>query len=369
MKNSLIQRLSFLIVILMIGACSTGPNPSPVQGKPSGPEPVYDETSFLHEDLSSYNGDFQWGNANIYFVITDRFYNGNPSNDRSYGRVPVDIGGKNIGTFHGGDLAGLTQKLNENYFSDLGVTALWITAPYEQIHGWVGGADSGSFAHYGYHGYYALDFSNIDANMGTFDEFGTFVDTAHAQGIRVILDVVMNHVGYNTITDMNRFDFGSTTLPEDWLPEAGQWHSHHSNIDYNDAEAWSRWWGKDWVRAGIAGYDRGGRDDLTKTLHSLPDLKTESSRAVPLPQFLKNKSTYQGARGVEKSVKDWLIGWLTSWVREYGIDGFRADTARHVGQDVWAELKSEAQSALEEWRAANPDKPGADWDEAFLDCS
>jgi alpha-amylase len=367
MQNSLFRGLSLGIIAILISSCGSGPKPAPTSQEPAPPAEarVYDETSFIQEGLGPYDGDFTWGNANVYFVITDRFYNGNPANDRSYGRVPVDAGGKNIGTFHGGDLAGLTKKLQEDYFNDLGVTALWITAPYEQVHGWVGGADSGSFAHYAYHGYYAQDFSNIDANMGTFAEFETFVDTAHAKGIRVIMDVVMNHSGYNTITDMNRFGFGATTLPEDWLPEPGKWHSHHSFIDYNDAEAWSTWWGKDWIRAGIADYSRGGRDDLTKNLHSLPDFKTESTKPVALPVFLQNKETYRGERGVEKPVADWLIGWLTTWVREYGIDGFRADTARHVGQEVWAKLKVEAQAALEDWRAANPNKPGADWDEPF----
>jgi uncharacterized repeat protein (TIGR01451 family) len=83
--------------------------------------------------------DFHWDNATVYFVIVDRFFDGNPANNNSYGRPTVDASGSNIGTFHGGDIAGLTQKLNDGFFSDLGVNAIWITAPYEQIHGFVGG--------------------------------------------------------------------------------------------------------------------------------------------------------------------------------------------------------------------------------------
>ena len=106
---------------------------------------------------------FSWHNATVYFVLTDRFENGNPANDHSYGRRSDGL--QEIGTFHGGDLAGLTQKLD--YLQQLGVNALWISSPLEQIHGWVGGGTKGDFPHYAYHGYYALDWTRLDANIGT----------------------------------------------------------------------------------------------------------------------------------------------------------------------------------------------------------
>lgn len=93
---------------------------------------------------------FDWHNATVYFVLTDRFENGDPSNDQSYGRHKDGMA--EIGTFHGGDLRGLTNKLD--YLQQLGVNALWISAPFEQIHGWVGGGTKGDFPHYAYHGYY-----------------------------------------------------------------------------------------------------------------------------------------------------------------------------------------------------------------------
>lgn len=108
----------------------------------------------LLEEVKPATADtFSWDNATVYFVMTDRFYNGNPDNDHSYGRR--DDGEQEIGTFHGGDLAGLTQKLD--YLSELGVNAVWITSPLEQIHGWVGGGSNGDFPHYAYHGYYHQD--------------------------------------------------------------------------------------------------------------------------------------------------------------------------------------------------------------------
>src|SRR5579871_6423297 len=78
-------------------------------------------------------------NPIVYFVVTDRFLDGNPANDHSYGRRREARPEDDIGTFHGGDLAGLTAKVREGWFRDLGVNAIWITAPYEQIHGWVVG--------------------------------------------------------------------------------------------------------------------------------------------------------------------------------------------------------------------------------------
>ncbi|MCX4194672.1 alpha-amylase family glycosyl hydrolase [Methylobacterium organophilum] len=121
-----------------------------------------------------------WRNAIVYFVLTDRFANGDPDNDRSYGRAPD--GAEEIGTFHGGDLKGLTERLD--HIASLGVDALWISAPYEQIHGWVGGGERGDFRHYGYHGYYALDFTQLDANMGSEDDLRALISAQRLPGCR-----------------------------------------------------------------------------------------------------------------------------------------------------------------------------------------
>ena len=117
--------------------------------------------------------DFTWDNASVYFLLTDRFYNGKTSNDHSYGRA-TDANGNALsgwntspGTFHGGDFVGITKKINEGYFDNLGVNAIWISAPYEQIHGYVTPGEGQDFAHYSYHGYYVLDYTEPDANFGT----------------------------------------------------------------------------------------------------------------------------------------------------------------------------------------------------------
>ncbi len=157
---------------------------------------------------------FTWDNATVYFTMTDRFLNGNSSNDQSYGRGKDGNGNPYtfdaVGGWHGGDFAGLTQKVNSGYFDSIGVNAIWITAPYEQIHGWVAGSN-GEFQHYAYHGYYALDWTETDANLGTAAELHTFMEAAHARKIRVLFDIVLNHTGYNTARDMEEFGFGCIT--------------------------------------------------------------------------------------------------------------------------------------------------------------
>jgi len=112
-------------------------------------------------------------NPIVYFVVTDRFLDGDAANDDSYGRKREPDPKNDVGTFHGGDLKGLTTKLKEGWFKQLGVNAIWITAPYEQIHGWVVGGNK-EFKHYAYHGYYALDYTLLDKAMGTPDDLRTF---------------------------------------------------------------------------------------------------------------------------------------------------------------------------------------------------
>lgn len=287
-------------------------------------------------------------NPIVYFVITDRFANGDPSNDGAYGRQREP--GNDAGTFHGGDLKGLKQKLDEGWFRALGVNAIWITAPYEQIRGWTQGGQT-AFKHYGYHGYYALDYTVLDQAMGTPDELRALVDTAHAQGIRILFDVVMNHPGYLDLATAREL------LPEVLWPgsEQATLKNYHSFFDYNSFE-FGRWWGRDWVRAGLPGYTDPGRDDLTMQLAHLPDFRTENPQPVRLPELLRRKQDTRAVDLPGTPVRGYLVRWLTDWVREYGIDGFRADTVKHVEPEAWAELKREATAALADWKARHPGK-------------
>ncbi|WP_288076104.1 alpha-amylase family glycosyl hydrolase, partial [Marinobacter sp.] len=323
------------------------------------------EGLLLLEAVDAPEQSFTWAGATVYFTVTDRFANGRTDNDLNYGRKPDGM--DEIGTFHGGDFAGLTQKLD--YLKDLGVNAVWVTPPFEQIHGWVGGGDQGDFQHYGYHGYYALDFTRPDANFGTREEFRTLVEEAHARGIRVVMDVVMNHPGYATLQDMQTFNVGGLRegfekhLPEqwgDWRPESWEnFHAYHALIDY-DHPGWANWWGKDWVRAGIGDYDtppKASLDPVRGSLAFLPDFKTESDKAVDLPIFLQDKENTRATQLEDATARDYLVTWLTDWVREFGVDGFRVDTAKHVEPEAWKQLKTKAQDALDTYRANNPGQP------------
>ena len=320
------------------------------------------QSLFCAADLFSQQS-FTWKNATVYFLLTDRFLDGDVANNYPYGRIADPVGG-----FQGGDLKGLTQKISEGYFDSLGVDAIWFTAPYEQIHGAVPGYWNGypNDFHYGYHGYYALDFTEMDANMGTVADMQAFVDTAHAHGIRVIMDIVLNHVGYETMADVAEFNLGNLGNP--WDP---------NNVPNANDPNWCNWWtdtlGNAWIRKGTTTTDycadACGGGDLTLCLAGLPDIRTELATEVGLPKILLTKwsaaktaletaelDTFFQQSGLPRTPANYIVKWLTDWVRAYGIDGFRIDTYKHVERSVWGTLKTQAQIAFDDWKAAHPDK-------------
>ncbi|MGD1883224.1 MAG: alpha-amylase family glycosyl hydrolase [Paracoccaceae bacterium] len=160
-----------------------------------------------------------WNEEIVYFVIPDRFADARPNTHKIDASKP--------GHFHGGDWKGLTQQLP--YIDDLGVTALWITPIVDNIDGYVTGA---GFPDWGYHGYWADDFEALDPRMGTEADLKALVDQAHARGMKVLVDVVFNHVGYDS--------------------------------PFIDARP-------DWVRTG----GQCGQDYVTSCLFDLPDLRTD----------------------------------------------------------------------------------------------
>lgn len=352
------------------------------------------------EDVAAdVNTPFSWDNANVYFALTDRFYNGDTSNDHSYGRSEGEANAADYknrtGTFHGGDLKGMTEKIEEGYFDKLGTNAIWITAPYEQIHG---ALCASKFKHYSYHGYYVLDYTNVDANMGTEKELETFIDTAHEHGIRVIFDIVMNHAGYADAKTANEYGFGKLAsnwkdIYYTWDESQYQWYNDYTGeAAQNGSQGmmdpsgdWTtNWWGSSWVRAigsRFNGYDgsEGDSNEITKCLDGLPDFKTETTNDPGIPGILKAKWTKEGtydekvastkanmsARGLSPSVTGYIATWLSDWVEKYGVDGFRCDTAKHIETKEWGKLSSACSKALETWRKNNPNKPGAQWTDDF----
>ena len=304
---------------------------------------------------------FSWAGATVYFVLTDRFLDGDPSNNHSYGRA--SDGAQEIGTWHGGDLKGLTAKLD--YLQSLGVTAIWMSSIVEQVHGWVGGGN-GDFKYYGYHGYWALDFTTLDANLGTEADLQALVDGAHQRGIRVLLDVVLNHPGYATGDDLvsylpEVFKDGTGTQFKSFAPAPGDpngWLAWNLLVNYQSPN-WVNWWTPKWIRAGLGApgmFDAPGSDDLTRSLTFLPDFKTEKTELADLPVFLSRKSDTRFTSDLGFTVRQYLVKWQTDWVRKYGIDGFRCDTAKNVELGSWLALKQAGLAALHDWKTANPAK-------------
>lgn len=170
--------------------------------------------------------DWNWADAILYFALTDRFHDGDASNN-----FKVEKGAK--GTYHGGDWQGLIDKLD--YLEALGVNALWISPPNNNVEHFVTGA---GFPDWAYHGYWAEDFETPEEHFGTMDKLRELVDKAHAKGIRVLLDVVVNHPGY---------DSGLYRKQPTWF---------HPNVDVNTAGLINGW------------------------LLGLPDLKTEDPKVA-----------------------------------------------------------------------------------------
>tara|TARA_B100000795_G_C22786036_1_gene434667 strand:- start:116 stop:1774 length:1659 start_codon:yes stop_codon:yes gene_type:complete len=271
--------------------------------------------------------EFVWEGANIYFLLTDRFNNGDTSNDVNFNRTQET--GK-LRDFEGGDIKGITQKIKEGYFTNLGINAIWMTPIVEQIHG---GTDEGTGLTYGYHGYWTKDWTNIDPNYGTKEDLKELVKVAHKNGIRVLLDAVINHTGPVTAKD--------AVWPSDWVRTAPQ-----------------------------CSYDNYEHTISCTLVKNLPDIKTESNQIVALPpqlvakwkaegryeQEIKELDDFFARTGHPRAPRFYIIKWLTDYITEFGIDGYRVDTVKHTEEFVWQELKQECDVAFAEYKKNNSDK-------------
>ncbi|MDE6793413.1 MAG: hypothetical protein K2J48_10065 [Muribaculaceae bacterium] len=321
--------------------------------------------------------DFSWKGSTVYFGITDRFCNGDSTNDVNYNRI-VDYGSErmNAATFHGGDFKGMLKKAQEGYFNDLGVDVVWMTDVYEQIHGWMTGSGSiNDFPHYGYHGYYPLDYTQIDKNYGTVAEFRELVDTLHSQGIRVMLGANLNDPGYPTLLDAVQYGFAETGLSE---KEAAE-HIRDWSYDkfFEGRLEWKGWYDRDWIRMPDEDWDE--NNPLEATLYGMPDYKDENNTPVSIPAFLKKKWKKEGKKNDQwvnptarslRNDREWspmqyLIAWISSWVEEFGIDGFRCDIVENVHLNRWKELNKACDEALEKWRKKHPESPASKWTDSF----
>ncbi len=266
----------------------------------------------------------------FYFVLTDRFANGSTANDTGGIAGGPEVSGfdpSRIGYFHGGDLAGLTAKLD--YIQGLGATTIWVTPPFVNKPMQLGSA--------GYHGYWILDFLHVDPHLGTDAEFKEFVRQAHARGLKVCLDIVVNHTA-----DVIHYEGGHT----DYIPR--------TLAPYRDAQ------GRPFDVGAVAynGLNSPASFPALSAARSfayVPVVPPEEAHAKN-PAWLNNPIYYHnrgnslfkdesaldgdfsGLDDVFTEQPDVVRGFIdiyTRWIDEFGVDGFRIDTARHVNLEFW----------------------------------
>ncbi|NMO97570.1 pullulanase [Paenibacillus lemnae] len=230
---------------------------------------------------SSGKTDFDWDEARIYFVLTDRFMDGDETNN-------FNVDKNHLEAYHGGDFRGLIDKLD--YIEDLGVNTLWITPIVDNIDHNKGADFNGT--QYGYHGYWAKDFTKIDEHLGDLDTFKELIDKAHDRGIKIMVDVVLNHTGYGL-------------KPGDTAPVAPEDKDRFAGMLRTDGLSTAQ-------------------DDIQGEVAGLPDFITESPE-------------------VRQQVIDWQTEWLERARTDRGntIDYFRVDTVKHVDEATWKAFKND----------------------------
>ena len=254
----------------------------------------------------------------IYFVMPDRYANGDTANDTGGLSGPTGVTGldpSSTGYYHGGDLKGLTSHLQR--IKDLGFTAIWVTPVLKQDP-----VENGTAA---YHGYWGLDFTTVDPHLGTDQDFTSFVASAHGLGLKVYLDVVVNHTA-----DVVQLTNGSS----------------YSEVPYRDCH------GKRFSPANYV------------TSKHFPCLKASTMPEVPLllkadshlkkPDWLNDPLNYHDRGNIDfgscsqqcfeqgdffglddlftekPNVMNGLAQIYSSWITRFHVDGFRVDTAKHV---------------------------------------
>ncbi|WP_230772127.1 alpha-amylase family glycosyl hydrolase [Sphingomonas sp. Leaf4] len=269
----------------------------------------------------------------IYFVLPDRFENGDRANDRgglTGDRLVTGYDPTAKGFYHGGDLKGLTARLP--YIKALGATAIWVGPIFRNkpVQGGPGQESAG------YHGYWVTDFTRVDPHLGTDADFKTLVDTAHAMGMKVYMDIIANHTA-----DVIQYRecVGKTECV------------YRSRADYPYA---------------ASGKNRGFAGDGVQTTENFAKLTDPSfaytpfvpvgERSVKVPAWLNDVMLYHNRgdttyRNESSTMGDFvglddlmtenprvvagMIDIFGGWIDRFGIDGFRIDTARHVNPEFW----------------------------------
>src|SRR6476469_4939513 len=265
----------------------------------------------------------------FYFVMADRFANGSTATDRgglTGGPLSTGFDPTAKGFYHGGDLKGITARLD--YIKGMGTTAIWLTPSFKNKP--VQGAPGEESA--GYHGYWITDVTQIDPHLGTNADMEQLIDAAHAKGMKVFFDIITNHTA-------------------DVIDYQGGQHAYvdKATKPYRDAA------GKAFDDAGLAGGDSFPALDAQTSFPYTPVFRTEADKTVKVPAWLndprmyhnRGDSTYAGESTTygdfsglddlwteQPAVVNGMTDIYKKWV-DFGIDGFRIDTVKHVNTEVW----------------------------------
>ncbi|MGW2953388.1 alpha-amylase family glycosyl hydrolase, partial [Streptomyces eurythermus] len=264
----------------------------------------------------------------FYFVLPDRFANGDPSNDRggltgsrsSTGYDPTDKG-----FYQGGDLKGLTGKLD--YIKGLGTTAIWLAPIFKNrpVQG------TGSKASAGYHGYWITDFTQVDPHFGTNQDLKNLISKAHAKGMKVFFDVITNHTADVVDYDEKSYDYLSKgAFP--YLTEDGR---PFDDADYAD---------------GTKRFPPVGIGSFPYTPRATSQAKVPAWLNDPAMYHNRGDSTYAGESTTYGDFSGLDDLWTERpevvhgmeriyqrWVRDFAVDGFRIDTVKHVNMEFWTQ--------------------------------
>ncbi|MFF7755525.1 pullulanase-type alpha-1,6-glucosidase [Streptomyces sp. NPDC007971] len=279
----------------------------------------------------------------FYFVMPDRFANGDRSNDRgglTGSRLSTGYDPTDKGFYQGGDLKGLTRRLD--YIKDLGTTAIWMAPIFKNrpVQG------TGSNASAGYHGYWITDFTQVDPHFGTNKDLTTLISQAHAKGMKVFFDVITNHTADVVDYKEKSYDYLSKGafpyLTKDGRPFDDAAYADHAvgsrRFPAVDAGSFPRTPTVTsdskvpaWLNDPTMYHNRGdstyaGESTTYGDFSGLDDLWTERPEVV---------------RGMEKIYE--------RWVEDYGVDGFRIDTVKHVNMEFWTQWAT----ALDRYAAAH----------------
>ncbi|MEP4077881.1 alpha-amylase family glycosyl hydrolase [Haloferula sp.] len=296
-----------------------------------------------------------WSEDVIYFAMTDRFHDGDPTNNRPPGSDPAleDPAQENIGMYHGGDLRGLEQAIRSGYFEALGVTALWITPPVRNV--WRSGFDLGG-PKTGYHGYWTQDFLDIDPHLtsassmdgkeypagteGRMQHYRDFVELAHSKGLKIIQDSVMNHAGpvfYYDADGDGVFDVGEK---DEWI-QPFKSDGFHANAKWANVPKWNlkqteptgtrTLLGKKIETKGVLS-DLGvyGRKGFSHNSLGQTNGEEVTCDFFSLRDFWTAGSGEHFDRLVDEYVEIYAF-----YLLEVGVDGLRIDTVKHAHHEFW----------------------------------